>query len=290
MRTVGCLSLLLTFIAGGGCTGSSHLNGPVTGTGGTGAAGQTPCDPMAPQPITVGKVIGIGQSTDGTLYVAAANGVFVSRAGTLVRQHVTGTGQMGSNEYLFTVQPPPGDGGASYDLLVSTDGANATGVALGPSGSRAFLGQTDAGVTALAVVAPSAVEGMLVVNTPNVISYVADVAGGAVLVETVPADPNPSARFGGRSIYYGPPNALAQRPIDQFQQTHSGNGSLTFAVGGTPYTLTFGNVQTADGGPLGTFQLMTLTPQGGPPASVTLRSPTPAAPPADLVFSCFGLL
>ena len=65
---------------------------------------------------------------------------------------------------------------------------SATGVALGPSGSRAFLGQTDAGVTGLAVVPPSTIAGMSVVNTPNVISYIGDVAGGAVIVGTVPMD------------------------------------------------------------------------------------------------------
>ena len=40
---------------------------------------------------------------------------------------------------------------------------------------------------------------------------------------------------------------------------------MTFLVGTTNETLTFGIVQTPDGGPLGTFALMTLTPKGGAP-------------------------
>ncbi|MES1206736.1 MAG: hypothetical protein ABUS79_12440 [Pseudomonadota bacterium] len=275
MRIAARLLSLLAAVAG--CRGSSQLTGSVQ---------QTPCDPLAPQPITLGSVIGVGQSADGTLYVAAANGVFVSRSGTLFRQHVAGTGQMGSNEYVFTIQPLDQDGGGSYNLLVESQGGTATAVALGPSGSRAFLGQIDTGVTTLSVVPPSTVAGMPVVNTPNVISYIGDVADGNVVVVTVPMDPAPSPQFKGQSIFYGPPGALAQRTIVQFQETHSGNGSLTFAAGSTSETLTFGNVQTPDGGPLGTFELMTLTAEGSAPLAVTLRQPTPKSLPADLVFSC----
>jgi hypothetical protein len=96
----------------------------------------------------------------------------------------------------------------------------------------------------------------------------------------------PAAPFAGSSIFYGPPNAVAQRAIVQFQQTLSGNGFVTFMDGSSSDTLTFGQVQTPGSGPLGTFALMTLTPAGGAALSVTLRTPTPSSLPADLVFSC----
>jgi hypothetical protein len=91
---------------------------------------------------------------------------------------------------------------------------------------------------------------------------------------------------GGLAIFYGPPGAVAQRAITDFQQSLSGNGSLTFLVDSTPYVLAFGQVYGPDAGPLGDFALMGLTPQGGAPLTVTLRSPTPAALPSGLSFTC----
>ena len=98
MRIAGWLFSLLAALGASGCRASSPLTGPATGAGGGAPVEQTPCDPLAPQSVTVGDVLGVGQAADGSLYVAAANGVFVSRAGTLFRQHVTGTGQSGSND------------------------------------------------------------------------------------------------------------------------------------------------------------------------------------------------
>lgn len=159
-------------------------------------------------------------------------------------------------------------------------------MSLGPSGS----GKTGAGagVTALSLVAASTVARMPVVNTPNVIQYVGDVANGNVLVATVPlnqtvASTDAAVEDGGLSIFYGPPSAVAQRPIAAFEQSLSGNGSLTFLVEGTPTVLTFGTVPASD--TLGTFALMTLTAQGGAPLAVTLESPTPAALPG-FSFTC----
>ena len=165
-------------------------------------------------------------------------------------------------------------------------------MALGPTGSKSFLGQSDAGVTPLTLVAASAVAGMTVVNTPNVIEYVGDVGNGDVVLAAVPlnSDPTPidgGVEDGGLSIFYGPPSALAQRTITGFGESLSGNGSLTFLVGDVPYVLAFGMVQGPDAGPLGTFALEGLTPQAGAQISVTLRSPTPSADPPELSFTCF---
>jgi len=247
---------------------------------------EQPCDPLAAPPIMLGAVIGVGQDDAGTLYVDATNGIFVSSGGTLVRQHVVGTGQMGSDQFAFSFVAPGEAAASARDLLVQTDGTSAVSMSLGPSGS----GKTgsDAGVTALTVVAASTVERMPIVNTPNVIQYVGDVANGNVVVATVPLNqpvtsPDGGVEDGSLSIFYGPPSAVAQRPIAAFQQSLSGNGSLTFLVEGTPTVLTFGNLPSPD--TLGTFTLMTLTPQGGAPIAVTLESPTPAALPG-FSFTC----
>jgi hypothetical protein len=255
-------------------------------------ATESACDPLAPKPITLGTIVGVGQDAGGTLYVDAANGVFVSEGGQLIRQRVTGSGQSGSTQFIFTFEPPGDDGSSARDLLVETSGSNATAMALGPAGARSFLGQSDAGVTSLTLVAASTVAGMTVVNTPAVIEYVGDVANGDVVLATVPLNDASTSidggvDDGGLSIFYGPPSALVQRTITAFEETLSGNGTLTFLVGDVPYLLAFGTVQGPDAGPLGTFALEGLTPRGGAQLSVTLRSPTPTADPPGLSFTCF---
>ena len=239
--------------------------------------------------------MGVGRDADGTLYVDAANGVFVSAAGgPLIRQHLLGTGQSGANEFIFTFESPSVDGGASErDLLVETTGGTASAMALGPGGARMFLNQSVAGATTLTLVDASAVASLQAVNTPAVISYVGDAANGDVVLATIPLNADPAATSGGvydggLSIFYGPPDDVEQRVITNFSETRSGNGTVTFLVGNAPYVLAFGMIQAADAGPLGTFALEGLTPQGGAAIPVTLRSPTPTTPPADLAFSCLS--
>jgi hypothetical protein len=255
-------------------------------------ASETSCDPLAPKPITLGTIVGVGQDAAGTLYVDAANGVFVSDGGQLIRQHVTGSGQSGATQFLFTFEPAGDDGSSARNLLVETNGSTAIAMALAPTGSKSFLGQSDAGVTSLTLVAASTVAGMAVVNTPNVIAYVGDVANGDAVLATVPLNDDATpidggVDAGGLSIFYGPPGAMAERTVTAFEESLSGNGTLTFLVGDVPYLLAFGMVQGPDAGPLGTFALESLTPQGGAQVSVTLRSPTPTADPPGLSFTCF---
>ena len=251
---------------------------------------ESACDPLASKPITLGAIVGVGQSADGTLYVASAKGVFVSAGGQLIRQHVVGSGGSGDSESLFMFQPPGADSSAAQNLLVEAQGGKATAMALGPSNSKAFLNQAPAGVMMLTVVAPAVVSGMPVVNTPNVLDYIADVANGDVLLATMPmndSDPEPQSNPGGIAIFYGPPSDLAQRAVSDFGESLSGNGSLTFVVDGTPYVLAFGqDLSPADAGLFGVFTLQGLTPQGGAPLAISLRSPTPSAVPADLAFTC----
>ena len=260
---------------------------------GSGGAG-TPCDPLAPKAITLGAVVGVGKDDAGTLYVDAAHGVFVSDGGyglldgghNLIRQHVAGTGSSGTTELLFTFAPPNGDVSSARQLLVETNGTAATAMALGPTSSKAFLNQAPAGTTPLTLVDSSTVAGMTVVNTGQVISYVADVANGDVIVATVPVNPDETSSNGDLAIFYGPPAAVAQRPITDFEESKSGNGTVTFVVDGTPTTLAFGVVPGPDAGVFGTFTLLGLTPKGGAAIDATLRAPTPTTPPAELSFLC----
>jgi hypothetical protein len=265
-------------------------NGSATegGSGTSGEATETACDPLAPPPITLGAIVGVGKDAGGMLYVDAANGVFVSKSGELVRQHVIGTGQSGTTEFLFSFVSGA-DESSPRNLLVETQGSTAVKMGLGRADSKAFLNQSPPGVTLLTLVGPSTVSGMKLVNTPNVIEYLADVANGDVLLATMPmneADWDPTT--GGQFIFYGPPGRIAERKITAFEQGGMGEGTLTFLVGQTLYTLNFGPVMTPDSGPFGTFELDDLTPEGGSPLKATLRSPTPATLPAGLSFTCFA--
>ena len=92
-----------------------------------------------PGSLAHSAVVGVGKDAAGTLYVDAANGVFVSASGKLLRQHVTGSGESGTTESLFSFEAPGDDGSGAQNLLVETTGAAADAMALGPAGSKAFL-------------------------------------------------------------------------------------------------------------------------------------------------------
>jgi hypothetical protein len=257
------------------------------GTTSDAGATPTPCDPLAAKAITLGAVVGVGKDATGVLYVDSAHGVFLSDASNaLIRQHVAGTGESGTTEFGFTFESPGADFSTARSLLVETNGTTATAMALGPTNSKAFLSQMPPGTTPLTLVDPSTVSGMPIVNTPNTIDYVGDVANGDVILATVPMNDDETSPNGGLAIFYGPPGSVAQRPITDFQETMSGNGTVTFLVDGTSYALQFGDVAAPDAGLFGAFALLGLTPQGGAAMNVALRSQTPAALPSDLSFTC----
>jgi hypothetical protein len=279
--TIVVLALTVPFAA---CKTSSLAGGGTTDGGGTGT--EIACDPLSPKPVMLGAIVGVGQDASGVLYMDSTTGVFVSESGTLFRQHVTGTGQSGTNEYLFTFESPSDDGSSARNLLVETRGSMASAMALGPPDLRAFLDQSPAGVTALTLVDVATVLGMAIVNTPNLISYVGDVANGDIVLATVPMSPDPMSSNGDLSIFYGPLGNVAQRAVTAFEQSRSGNGTVTFLVDGTPYVLAFGMIAAPDAGPLGAFALLGLTPQGGEQMAVTVRSPSPTLLPSGLSFTC----
>jgi hypothetical protein len=277
--TAACNVSSVSGIGGGGMGA-----GTGSGTGG-GSTPEVACDPLAGKPITLGDVVGVGKDAVGTLYVDAANGVFVSAGGKLQRQVVLGSGSSGTNEFVFDFAPPADPTSGQRNLLVETTGATADAMALGPPGSKAFLNQSPPGITMLALVDPSTLSGLPIVNTPNVIEFVADAANGDVLMATNPLNEDTTAVGGGLAIFYGPPAAVAQRTVTSLDRTLSGGGTMTFLVDGTAYVLSFSSVFGADAG--STFMLQSLTPQGGAPIGVTLRSPTPTSTPPGLTFTCF---
>jgi hypothetical protein len=226
-------------------SGASSADAGGAGSGGAtdaGNAGLAPCDPLAGKPIALGTIIGVGADLS-TIYVDSSNGVFVSNASNeFIRQHVVGTGSSGKTEFLFTFVPPGADFSLARNLLLEVSGAVATAMALGQPNSKAFLNQAPAGTTPLTLMPASATAGMAVVNTPNIISYLADVANSDILLATVPMNDDRTAPNGGIAIFYGSSTApIAQRPITSVEQSQSGNGTLTFLGDGeTALTLQFG--------------------------------------------------
>lgn len=259
-------------LVAGACNGSSS-------SGGSASAG--PCDPLAPPSTSLSNVLGVGQDAQGTLYVAdyppdvSEARVFVSAGGKLVRQHVAGSGQMGGGkpgsaaEYTLTFAPAGADAGAARALLLATQGGTATQMALGPADSKSFIGGP--GEAPLEVVSDGTVAKMPIVNLPNVVTDVADVSDGTVIVVTLPFDWSSSADF---HLFYGRPNAMQERTIVSFDQDASGgNATFKFTVGSGTYTMSITGTEDVEAG---------LSPSTGTldtgmgQLSFTLRMPTPA--------------
>ena len=102
----------------------------------------TSCNPLAAHPTMLATILGVGKDEAGTLYVAEQGGVagqpssvrvFVAVAGSLVRQHVIGSGSS-SGEDIETFEKADGST-APRDLAIQVANGKATSMTLGPEGS-----------------------------------------------------------------------------------------------------------------------------------------------------------
>jgi hypothetical protein len=254
----------------------------------------SPCDPLAPLPTKLGVLLGVGQDSSGTLYVAdtapdGQNRVFVSDGNTLYRQHVLGTGQSGTTQYSFTFESADSDGSDARDLLLNATGGQATAMALAPPVGKLFLTPGAPGMTSLTLVDAGAVDGMNVVNLPGTVAYFGDVSNGNVIILTVAMDAYSSADY---RLYYGPSNDVVEYAITTFGQALSGYPQVTFAVGSSVYTMQILSTQGAttlctETGPCGSLGPGTLSIAGGATLAFTLRSPAPTSL-AGLTFTCLS--
>ncbi len=260
----------------------------------TGPSAETPCNPLATHPTTLATLLGVGKDGLGTLYVADQGGVagepsivrvFVASDGSLVRQHVIGSGSSNALD-IETFESP--DGGAGpRDLAIQIAGGAATSMTLGPEGSaKSRIEGIDAGAAAaLTLVGPTAVQGMPVIDLPGAVSYVADAAKGEAIVVTAPLeDDQGSAAF---RLFYGTPGAMVERPIVSFNQSLSGYPSIGFTVGSQTYVMDISSVPAPDGGPFAAPGPVTVTPAGGAGVLFTLRMPTPTSL-SGFTFTCLG--
>ncbi len=222
MSMGGCMSLRLSLVwvrvlvapmVLFGCQGDSEAS--------TDEPGSTfECDPFEakPLPIKLGKLIGAGNDAQGTLYVAdefAGMGrVFVSMGDALIRQRVSGTGQVGSDFWVLSVadHDPP------FDLEVQgTYPASARmGVleVIGEKTSKTF--EIGAAGTELTIVPESEVKRLSLRNLPGdvVLEYAAMLADDQVMVVTRPRDDWND--YQDVHLYLGPTEHVLERRVQMF--------------------------------------------------------------------------
>jgi hypothetical protein len=255
-------------------------------SGGSSTSG--PCDPLTPQAITLGTLLGVGKDAQGTLYVAdiapgtgspdGQDRVFVSSGSVLVRQHVTGTGESGGPpdaSYTLSFQDPSDPATASRALIIQQSGGQAVSMSLGAGDSKSFSGGTP-----LTLLSASALAGMSLRNEPDVVQFVADVSNGDSIVVVAPLEPYSSSDF---HLFYGPPSQMQERNITSYGADCCGT-SVVFQVGSTSYTARF-DLAPVDGGLGGTPAPGTLD-TGSAMLAMTQRTPTPQTL-TGFSFSCF---
>jgi hypothetical protein len=125
---------------------------------------------------------------------------------------------------------------------------------------------------------------MPIQNLPHVPVYVADASDGTSVVVTWPMDAYGTDES---RIYYGTKSDMIERPITAYEESKSGDTTITFKVAAATYTvhfaITFGD---PDAGPLGSPGPVTLD-KGGTMEMMTLRLPTPTTL-SGFTFTCMG--
>ena len=253
-----------------------------------------PCDPLAAHPTTLAIILGVGTDEAGVLYAADQGGiatepsivrVFVGNNGSLVRQHVIGSGAV-PGEDIETFESA--DGSTSpRDLTLEVTNGTVTSMTLGPEGSsKARLDGTDAGLaTSLTLIGSQAVQGMPATDLPGSVQYVADATDGDAIVVTSPLEDDlGSAAF---HLFYGTPAAMVERPIVSFNQSFSGFPEIGFTVGLQIFVMAISSIPS-DGGLLDAPGPVTLTKgAAGGDVVFTLRMPTPDTL-TGFTFRCLG--
>jgi hypothetical protein len=253
---------------------------------------ETPCDPLATHSTSLATILGAGQDPAGTVYVVERGGVptqpslvrvFVVSRGSLIRQHVIGSGGIGASEEIETFQSADGST-APRDLDIHLDGDKATSITMGPEGSaKSGIEGLDAGAaTPLVLVDPSSVRGLPATDLPGSVSYVADSSDGRAIVVTSPLENDLGTA--GFHLFYGTPSSMPERPIVSFDQALSGYPSIGFTVDSQTFVMAISSLPPTDGGFLNEPGPVTLT-GGGQSVPFTLRLPTPTAL-ASFTFTC----
>jgi hypothetical protein len=310
--TAACKGDFAAGITGSGKDGSARETGALQDGGNPNAqeaappssTGSVSCDPFQPttKPITLTNVIGVGQDTDGTLYVVdqpqpGGERVFVSSGATLQRQRIAGSGIDGYS-YTFSIsdhiQP------FTLRLDTNTAGPTAMGVLLGTTDGKTFtIGQQG---NVLTLVSASQIAAMPVANLPaeTIVECDATIPDGRVLLVVRPRD---DWTLEDLRVFFGTQGDLIERPVDHVDRLMGGDGTFVyFTIDGVaasatyPLTLTIGTTSfpltlvLTDSPPAGEsyFCLGNPSPDGGadawvPPADgPSCRAPSPDYGPTSV--------
>jgi hypothetical protein len=270
------LAILLLGLGNAGCSGTVGGAQAQNDAGHVEAGALVACNPLAPPPVTIGRLLGVGQgpSPATTLYVvddAPDSGgnlrVFVSSGKTLVRKFLDGQGGgLGSTDTSLSFADSETSPMSAYrDLLIEQQGGKTTKMALAPDvGKGGFA--PDAGDVPLTVLDGGTIQGFAIENLPNVVTYVADVSNGEVLLIVEPEEPWSSE---GERVFYGKPAAMIQYPL-LGDNPDCCEDIIFFSVNGVKYTADL--VFSPDPG---TIDGPSTLNAGSETLTVKLRKPTP---------------
>jgi hypothetical protein len=220
--------------------------GIVNSEGGLAPANLVACDPLAPRPVALRSLLGVGQDAQGTLYVADqlnsyTDRVFISVGDTLWRRPggLGGTRGSGANvDYLLGYYDSDGAGLGSQHLLIQIRGGVTTAMALGPLTSRAFIGDPGATYQLITVLDNAAIAGMETRDLPHRACYVGVMDGTEQVVVTGPL----GACSEEPRVFYGTREDMIERRVTGVEDSLV----VSFLVGSTTKQVRIG--MPPDGG------------------------------------------
>jgi hypothetical protein len=199
------------------------------------------CDPLAPRPVALRSLLGVGQDAQGTLYVADqlnsnTDRVFISVGDTLQRRRVAGSGSGGpgaNRDYALLYDDIDGAGLGSQHLLIQIRGGVTTAMALGPPNSRAFIGDPGATYQLITVLDNAAIAGMETRDLPHRVCYVGVMDGTEQVVVTGPLGTCSEEP----RVFYGTKDDMIERQVTGVENSVF----VSFLVGSTTKRVQTGN-------------------------------------------------
>ncbi len=200
-----------------------------------------PCNPLAPPPTSLTNVVGAGKDATGKVYVldeprqGYGYRLLVTSGSSLVREHVSGSGETGTGDGTMhdsvEFTDPGADTSTTQTLFFDTTSDRVTSMALGSD--DASSGQKG-GVPneTLTLVDSSGVSGLTVVNLPRTVWTLSDVSDGSVLLLTLAGDDGDDGEgSASAALFYGPPGHVQQAAIDHLSQSGTGDIYVSFTIG-----------------------------------------------------------
>jgi len=242
------------------------------------------CDPLAAATgdVALASVVGAGEGADGTVYVIDENDgelrAFVSRAGELYRQRVSGSGQDNTNGSLVTVTLDELEPTLTIQVTTDTSGLTRMGIVTGPLATKTFtIGEEG---EELSLVTPSDAKALPIHNYPAeiLVEYSAVLADNQQLVVLRPRDFSDYLEF---RVFFGPLDHLDERHVTNATRAHDGGSTnIDFEVEGKPAHAAF-PVEFIDEAFTPGAPSLTIGDQ-----EVALSLTTPAASPAGAAYYC----